>query len=191
MYALIWLKFSNLILLASLVILFINNSYSDFAFACSCIPSPPPIEALEESTAVFSGTVLRVDRGLLGIGDLPGSISVTFDVERSWKGVTEKTVVVETSSDSAMCGYGFKESEKYLVYTHEVSGSLHTGICSRTVLLANAQEDLDALGSGTVLQPVDRQNTLGLLSIIALLAGGLVVGGIILLKKLEFAKKQD
>ena len=149
----------------------------DSTFACSCITSPPPIEALEESTVVFSGTVLYVDRGLLGIDDFLGSISVTFDVERSWKGVTEKTVVVETSSSGGLCGYGFKESEKYLVYAHDVSGSLQTGICSRTVLLANAQEDLDALGSGTVLQPVDRQNTLGLLSIIALLAGVSVVGG--------------
>jgi len=180
-----------LILLATLVTLFINNSYLDFAFACSCIRPPPPIEALEESTAVFSGTVLRVDRGLLGIGDFLDGISVTFDVERSWKGVTEKTVVVETSSSGGLCGYGFKESEKYLVYAHDVSGSLQTTICSRTVLLANAQEDLGALGSGTVPQPVDRQNTLGLLSIIALLAGASVVGGIILIRKLEFAKKQD
>ena len=179
------------LMIFTIIASFVLIGSMDSAFACSCIISPLPIEALEKSTAVFSGTVLNVDRGFLGIDDFLGSISVTFDVERSWKGVTEKIVVVGTSSSSAACGYDFNEYEKYLVYAHDVSGSLHTSICSRTMLLANAQEDLDALGSGTVLQPVDRQNLLGLLSIIALLAGVSVVGAIMLLKKLGSAKKQD
>ncbi len=178
------------LMIFTIIASFVLIGSMDSAFACSCRISPLPIEALEKSTAVFSGTVLNVDRGFLGIDDFLGSISVTFDVERSWKGVTEKIVVVGTSSSST-CSYDFNEYEKYLVYAHDVSGSLHTSICSRTMLLANAQEDLDALGSGTVLQPVDRQNLLGLLSIIALLAGVSVVGVIMLLKKLGSAKKQD
>jgi hypothetical protein len=44
------------------------------AYACTCIPNPPPKEALAKSTAVFSGKVTKV----ADAGDL--ELDVTIDV---------------------------------------------------------------------------------------------------------------
>jgi len=113
------------------------------AFACSCVPPPPPVEALEQSDAVFSGKVLKVERDESGFGKI-----VTLRMLRSWKGIQARTVRISTADNSAACGYGFEVGRKYLVYAHGEE-ELHTNICTRTRRLENAGDDLDALGPGT------------------------------------------
>jgi len=71
-------------------------------------------------------------------------------VLRSWKNVNSNTVTVITSYPSrGGCGYAFLVGRSYLVYIDRIDdGSLRTSICSRTMLLENAQADLNALGRG-------------------------------------------
>ena len=112
------------------------------ADACRCIPPKPPKESLEKSLGVFAGKVTATKvqgRELL----------VTVAVSQSWKGTPAKEVTVRTNTSSAACGYGFKVDQEYLIYcTGEKDGVWATNICTRTRPLANAKEDLEALGPG-------------------------------------------
>ena len=131
------------------LLLFVSLVYgAETALACSCVPSKGPAEGLEQSHAVFSGKVVKIRRNR-GSGDIFTSVEVVLRVERVWKGVEAATVSVFTASDSAACGYGFKQGRTYLVYAHRTAeGSLSTGICSRTRRLRDAGADLKELGAG-------------------------------------------
>jgi len=85
-----------------LVALFIFSLFSTVkipsAFACSCPIPGTPDEELKEATAVFSGIVTGVERNLTGYG-----YKVKFDVEKTWKGISEKSVVVSTGVGGGDC----------------------------------------------------------------------------------------
>lgn len=144
-------------------------------FACSCIPPGSPTEELAKSTAVFSGKVLNISRD--GYAD-----KVTFDVEKIWKGVSEKNVIVATATEGAMCGFGFRKNEKYIVYASG-ENPLSTNLCSRTRLLTLADTDISVLGIGkspilriepTIQEPSDfspRMITFGVVTALLILAG--------------------
>lgn len=125
------------------------------ATACSCLPASPPREALTEAAAVFSGKVQKVE--LVDDKSAGGGFRfnrVTLAVSQSWKGTNAAVLVITTAADSAACGFPFAAGKEYLVYAHESSRSpklkeLGTGLCSRTRELAQAAEDLKALGVGT------------------------------------------
>lgn len=153
------------------------------ASACSCMAPPPPAEALAESDHVFEGRVTAIDQTDAGAaadprgdGDLagggappppplPGALTVTFEVVRTWKGADAEKFSVVTAGNTAACGFPFEEGETYLVYAtagdhdedgadDDVEGPLPgTGLCSRTKAIPDAGEDLAALGAGVV--PVD------------------------------------
>ena len=118
-------------------------------FACSCAEPPPPREALERADAVFLGEVER----LTLVGGVPGKlarVAATFAVQRSWKGVVEPRVVVETLVDTGVCGYPFAQDKTYLVYASFLGDNvLHTNLCSRTAEAAAVHTDVTALGPGT------------------------------------------
>lgn len=118
--------------------------------ACSCIQPAPPQESLEQSTAVFAGKVVDIDvpSGIVIRSTDP--VKVTFEVSKIWKGPDYKTLVLTTARGGASCGYPFKQNEEYIVYTYGEEDKLSTGICSRTRLLASAQEDLQELGEGNL-----------------------------------------
>lgn len=116
------------------------------ADACSCLRPPPPKKALAKSAAVFAGKVKSVKK--VGVKHV-----VEIEIMRTWKGTKGKTVTVETATNSAACGYGFKVGTSYLVYCYAPpKGSkvkvLKTNICTRTKTLKSAKADLDALGKG-------------------------------------------
>lgn len=117
------------------------------AFACSCVPSPPPAEAAGQSQAVFSGTVVTVGTQPAGQAGMP--VLVTFDLKETWKGPNGPQLTLGTSGSSASCGYEFVTGEEYLVYATIQDGQLTTSLCSRTAPLADAGVDLAALGPGT------------------------------------------
>ncbi|HEX2190563.1 MAG TPA: hypothetical protein VHG51_16765 [Longimicrobiaceae bacterium] len=111
---------------------------------CSCIPPRPPLEALAQADAVFSGTVVSVEerRGEGGMGEL----EVRIVPDRRWKGAAADTVVVHTADNSAACGVAFAPGEAYLVYAYGSDG-LRASLCSRTAPLAQAADDEEALGT--------------------------------------------
>lgn len=111
------------------------------AYACSCMVPPPPAEALGQSDSVFSGTVSAVQPG-------NGGVLVTFDVARIWKGPQDAQLTLATPADSASCGVEFAAGTEYLVYGRAEDGQLTTNLCSRTAPLANAGDDITALGEG-------------------------------------------
>jgi hypothetical protein len=122
------------------------------AYACTCAPPGPPAEALAMATAVFAGTVTAVDDPATGpeisSADL---MTITFDVSQVWKGDSAETVAIKSPRDSASCGYPFEIGREYLVYVNPWDGQQDAAsLCSRTALLADAGDDLTALGRGQV-----------------------------------------
>ena len=145
------------------------------AQACSCDRARTPEEELQSSDAVFSGVVLKVDRSdsALGSGlhqspDAPHPGPATFDVEESWKGVSENQITVDgrfSSSPGSSCDFNFREGERYLVFaTYALpreDTSLHTMACSGTMPLKLAGAEpgqyttnvLQALGPAEIVLP--------------------------------------
>ena len=68
------------------------------------------------------------------------------DAADSWKKARCGTVVIQTPSDSAMCGFGFEVGKSYLIYADMQKGKLSTNLCSRTSTIEEAGEDVAALG---------------------------------------------
>lgn len=165
------------------------------AFACTCIESRLPIEELEKSTAVFTGKVIDIDvrRGIVLSSADP--VKVTFDVSETWKGPDYKVLVVTTVRYSASCGYPFEQGEEYIVYARGEEDKLNTGICSRTKLLAAAEEDLATLGPGTMLSAQEQDdpvvelnnNTIRLIA----LGIGALAGALFLLIRFFMKRKND
>lgn len=120
---------------------------SNTILACSCLPAKSAAQELKQSTAVFSGKVVKIKRHKQA-DNIFASVEVVFSIQKVWKGVKKKTVSVFTSSNSAACGYSFRENQTYLVYANgNDEGKLSTSICSRTKRLKDAREDLKELGA--------------------------------------------
>ena len=156
------------------------------AYALSC-RSITPTEALERSTAVFTGRVIDVETPIFdAFNTFPDK--VTFEVLEIWKGVSDKILVVRAGNE---LGYGLKgsfhEGDEVLVYASGGMDRLRTYLCSRTRFLANSQEDLAELGEGLV--PMGELPILPQMLRILLLPPILLPSTIILLSVLILAKK--
>ena len=115
------------------------------AFACTCAKPKTPEGALEQSTAVFAGKVT-------GIKINDSRLAATFDVDRTWKGISSEPIEVKTSTQDTACGYFFEEDKEYLVYAYGETGlDLSTNSCGRTKPLETALADLVVLGEGKEL----------------------------------------
>ena len=128
------------------------------AHACKCGPPPPPLEALDEASAVFYGAVASFETYSFEAeveSDRTESYwSVELDVDTVWKGSVTSTTFVYVWHGPA-CGYGnFEIGEDFLVYTQQRisdevdDDTLFVSFCSRTRPLEDADEDLEALGDG-------------------------------------------
>lgn len=125
-------------------------TFPSIGWACSCLVPPPPQEALERSEAVFTGKVMTVTKPEAPVGSSAAPVRVLFEVTETWKGTDQSQAIVRTAMDSASCGFHFEEGKEYLVYAQKgPMGHWETNICTRTVELAHAQEDLAALGEGS------------------------------------------
>ena len=124
------------------------------SYGCSCIVPGTPSEELEKSAAVFTGKVLSIEKNQrLKIPvvssddptDIARKLKVNFQVDRVWKGYASETMSLGTAQYGASCGFTFVEGGEYLVYSRD---GATVSLCSRTKLISDAQEDLDALGAG-------------------------------------------
>lgn len=118
------------------------------AYACSCVENPPPGEALERSAAVFAGRIvsLKLHERPDGTWSSVDPVTIEFEVSRVWKGHEYQTTYLTTARSGASCGFAFVEGEEYLVYSHNATT---VNLCSRTRSMAEAEEDLQALGEGS------------------------------------------
>jgi len=117
--------------------------------ACSCVGPRPVSVSLGQADAVFSGRVVRVRTVMVddAVGGRRHMRRATLRVDRAWKGVDSRTVVVITGMGGGDCGYDFRRRQSYLVFAHRAgSGALHTGICGRTSALARASAVVNELG---------------------------------------------
>ena len=66
-------------------------------------------------------------------------------------------MVVTTNSDSlgSFCGYSFEEGQDYLIYGYEENEGdpIFTGLCTRTKLLEDAQDEIAVLNRATAIEP--------------------------------------
>ena len=122
---------------------------------------PPPAVAAERADAVFEA---RVD-GVQGVGDARGSGMVRYDlaVARVFKGEVGPAAALTTRASSVACGRVLVVGKRYLIYAYRTEdGELADTSCSRTRLIAGADEDLAALGPGappaTPAAPADVQS---------------------------------
>lgn len=126
------------------------------ALACSCHSSGPPCQNAFQVDVVFAGTVRSIsplpeDGPALRPGEarIPRAVRVEFTAVVGYLGIQASSANVLTAGSGAACGYEFERGKRYLVYaTHATNGTgLVTGICSRTRLLADADDDLRFLGA--------------------------------------------
>jgi hypothetical protein len=113
------------------------------ASACSCMAPAPPETALAEADAVFAGEVTAVE------GRASTSHVARVAVTEVFTGDVGEEVEVHTPPDAAACGYAFEVGRDELVYAVlDDAGRLQTNLCDRTAPVAEADEDLAALGEG-------------------------------------------
>jgi hypothetical protein len=122
------------------------------ARACSCGPSGPPCQNAFQVDAVFAATVRTIvalpddDEPQIPPGStrIPRTVRVEFTDVVAYRGIQTPTVSVITAGTGPACGYAFTPGKRYLVYANRTKDGkgLVTGICSRTRLLQDADEDL-------------------------------------------------
>ncbi|MGV9776731.1 hypothetical protein [Streptosporangium sp. NPDC003464] len=108
------------------------------ACACSCAPLEPQRQ-VEESAAVFTGTVVAARR-LKGDPSGPTPpIVYTFRADQVYKGRADAEFQVATNADEAACGYRFTTGSRYLVFASAGESGLfaidpgvplHTSLCA-------------------------------------------------------------
>lgn len=145
------MSWQRLAVLCGVLLLGTLYFYPTACYACDCAAPPPPREALENSYAVFSGKVIAIEEPPQGqMMSTSDPVTVTFEVKESWKGNFDGTATVKTPMASVSCGFSFIEGEQYLVYAHGDEHAIEVSLCSRTLLLAGADQDLLELGPGIV-----------------------------------------
>ena len=147
-----------LIVLLSVALVFTDSRQVG---ACSCGPMTPT-DNLRYYTTVFAGRV--IDRRTLYNAHASFSVLVsqgydydlvetvhTFRVSKIWKGPSYETVYIIAKKSRSSCDFHwFDVGEEYLVYA---DSDRTVPFCSPSAPLANAQQDLDALGSGRLPEP--------------------------------------
>lgn len=141
-----WSVIMKKLIMSSMFFLVVLVCSRQNVYACKCIVPPPPIEAIEDADAVFSGTVIAKKRR-------HNFIKVTFKVLCVWKGGIEEEITLYTPSQSAACGFSFERGRNYFVYANNSQSNipgniLTTNLCTRTKTLLGADEDITDLGDG-------------------------------------------
>ena len=150
------------LLLAIGFIVFSIWAGSDSVLACDCVESKSVDEGLSEASAVFLGRVTRMHFENwpfdIDSADVPPDepLTVEFSVRTVWKGEVPQILRL-TTDRSIGCGYPFDNHIDYVVYADGEAGALEVRACGGTKPVAEAQEDLDALGEGYEPEPVERR----------------------------------
>lgn len=90
------------------------------ASACSC-RAATDAEHAERATVIFTGTVIDDQQG--------EPRTLTFSVDRVYKGRVTATQVVSTAGSTASCGLSVNGAGPYLVYAQQEQTGLTAGLC--------------------------------------------------------------
>lgn len=116
------------------------------ALACSCVLSESPQSSIEKSNYVFLWKVTKIKN----IWILEWNFfwirekEITFEIDNVVKWEYYKEIKIKTAWDWAACWYSFEKDKSYFVYTNWELWKLEISLCSRTSLLENAWEDIEA-----------------------------------------------
>ncbi|MXX53169.1 MAG: hypothetical protein F4Z35_04320 [Dehalococcoidia bacterium] len=122
--------------------------------ACKCAQPGSPSEELEKFSAVFAGRVVLIQHSYDPEGVSVSSedrTTVGIEVSAVWKGIVHEDMYITTPPTGGSCGFDFIEGEDYIIYAYDspyADSGYTVGICSRTALTGEAQEDLGILGEG-------------------------------------------
>src|SRR3989442_7043794 len=146
------------------------------ARACDCaFGGGAPCQDYWQASAVFIGTVIESRRVTIKESPYPREMRlVRLSLDEPFRGVEGAGVEVLTGFGGGDCGFGFRQTQQYLVYAYrsENDGKLHTSICTRTKSISEADNDLTyirglskAKGGATISGEVmkylrDKQGTL-------------------------------
>jgi hypothetical protein len=101
-------------------------------------------EALQKSSAVFRGRVVTIYRSFfdrVGITNTAG-YRVQFEITKQWKGAPSKSTVVITRLSGEACGFPFEQNKEYLAYIVTEPKDIQTGICTGTINIAEAEQEM-------------------------------------------------
>jgi hypothetical protein len=116
--------------------------------ACKCMLQSVE-QAKEQASAIFEGHVSEVASVPVQGDPNFTQTRATLKLVRVWKGLDKtETVEVTTASETAACGFPFEKGQSYLVYADKGEQGYTVSLCSRTRPMAEAAEDLAALGGG-------------------------------------------
>ncbi|HEU4606203.1 MAG TPA: hypothetical protein VFS46_08205 [Nitrososphaera sp.] len=140
-------RHTQILLLIIITIASFSFTYdnANFAFACSCGQTSMQ-ERFERSEAVFSGRAIETEI----IQPNMFTMKTTFQVDRAWRGLSENTVTVRTSTQGSACGYFFEEGKSYLVYAFGDEHPLSTSSCGGAMPIETAAGHLVFLGQGYI-----------------------------------------
>ena len=120
---------------------------------CSCVEQSLA-ERLKRADAVFVGKVIHLE--VIGqkaaldeptVGVTVNVVEETVEVSQVAKGSPPETVTFTTTDGCCYCDYLFQIGKSYLIFaTADEATGWQTYICSGTKPLAQAAEDLEALG---------------------------------------------
>lgn len=115
--------------------------FAGYASACSCAGRPAPCEMYKSAPAIFIGVVTSIDP------ERENSEAFTYahlSVEQAFKGVNQPTVKMLQGRGGGDCSFVFEKGVRYLLFAaySEDTNSFNTNICTRSVPLAYAGEDL-------------------------------------------------
>ncbi len=129
---------------SSLCMLFLLGIFYS-SFACECKLPASNEEALKASTFAFVGTCIQLNTNWMS-----GGMKYSFNVEKSWKGGTDKFMIVNAPFVNECGGMKFEVGKRYLVFVDK-KFSPKTNRCLGTHE-ANPAE-IEALGEGLEPQP--------------------------------------
>ena len=114
------------------------------AHGCSCVLLTPA-QAFDRADSVFVGEAaeMKAHSGLFGKSSIDPT-TVVFTVNEVWKGPRQESITIKTMRSEVSCGFEFAIGLRYLVYARDGQ----TGLCDRTALAIQSEEDLAVLGEG-------------------------------------------
>jgi hypothetical protein len=112
-------------------------------FACFCKPLALPKAELCAMTGVYSGRIEHVEGPVAS-----DPVRLVIKVDRVWKGPLLKSINIRTNGAGSSCDFAFETGKEYLVYGGMQDNELGVSVCSRTMLLTYAGDDIAELGLG-------------------------------------------
>ncbi len=124
-----------------IVILLFLLLVSSPIIACDCSSEIELSLEYHRSRQVIIGKVLSITKSKDGSENL-----VSVEIKKDFKGEkTGEKVIIRTNSSPKACGYKFVIGKEYLIYANQhqrVPKDWSTSICSRTIAMSGAENDL-------------------------------------------------